>query len=81
MTAPRLPVLGSYAAPAFTDGDRVVCAIRQEAPLVGRHEAPTRWPIGKQGGCRFLIPYADLADLPQSRLFARNHHTPGFRRN
>jgi hypothetical protein len=62
MKAPRVPLLGSYATPAFTYGDRVVCAIRGTVPIVGVREAPIPWPIGKQGNQRFLILYADLAE-------------------
>jgi hypothetical protein len=62
MKAPCPSSLGSYTTPGFTYGDRVVCAIRGEVPIVGVREAPIPRPLGKQGNHRFLILYADLAE-------------------
>jgi hypothetical protein len=55
----RLP--GSYRAPRFRYGGTVRCAVRGEVEVVGLHEAPIPWPVGKRGRARSLVVFKDLA--------------------
>jgi hypothetical protein len=55
----RLP--GSYRAPRFRYGRTVWCAVRGEVEVVGLHEAPIPWPVGKRGRARSLVVFKGLA--------------------
>ena len=58
----RLP--GSYRAPRFRYGRTVWCAVRGEVEVVGLHEAPIPWPVGKRGRARSLVVFKGLAREP-----------------
>lgn len=52
---------GPYRTPTFKYGAKVMDEIRGEVEIVGLHDGPIAWPIGKVGRSRALILYGDLA--------------------
>ncbi len=59
--ADRFRLLGTYRTPRFRYGRTVRCEVRGEVQVVGLHDAPIPWPVGKQGGARSLVVFKDLA--------------------
>jgi hypothetical protein len=59
--ADRFRRLGTYPTPRFRYGRTVRCEVRGEVEVVGLHEAPIPWPVGKKGRARSLVVYKDLA--------------------
>jgi hypothetical protein len=57
----RFRLLGSYRTPRIRYGRTVRCAVRGEVEVVGLHEAPVPWPIGKRGRAKSLVVFKDLA--------------------
>ena len=57
----RFRLLGTYRTPRFRYGRTVGCAVRGEVEVVGLHEAPIPWPVGKRGRARSLVVFKDLA--------------------
>jgi hypothetical protein len=55
----RLP--GRYQTPRFRYGRTVWCAVRGEVEVVGLHEAPILWPVGKRTRAKSLIVFKGLA--------------------
>ncbi|HWB14725.1 MAG TPA: hypothetical protein VG826_36215 [Pirellulales bacterium] len=51
---------GPYRTPKFKYGARVMDEIRGEVEIVGLHDGPIPWPVGKRGHVRALILYGDL---------------------
>jgi hypothetical protein len=59
--ADRFRLLGAYRTPRFRYGRKVRCAVRGEVEVVGLHEAPIPWPVGKRGRAKALVVFKDLA--------------------
>jgi hypothetical protein len=59
--AGRFRLLGSYRTPRFRYGCTVRCEVRGEVEVVGLHEAPIPWPVGKRGRAKSLVVFKDLA--------------------
>jgi hypothetical protein len=59
--ADRYRLLGRYQTPRFRYGRSVWCEVRGEVEVVGLHEAPVPWPVGKRGRARSLVVFKDLA--------------------
>jgi hypothetical protein len=57
----RFRLLGTYKTPRFRYGKTVWCEVRGEVEVVGLHEAPIPWPVGKKGRTKSLIVFKDLA--------------------
>jgi hypothetical protein len=55
----RLP--GRYKTPRVRYGQTVRCLLRGEVEVVGLHDAPIPWPVGKRGRHQALIVFKDLA--------------------
>jgi hypothetical protein len=54
-------LLGRYRAPRFRYGRVVRCEVRGGVEVVGLHEAPIPWPVGKKGRAKSLVVFKDLA--------------------
>jgi hypothetical protein len=52
---------GPYRTPRFKYGAKVMDEIRGQVVIVGVHDGPIPWPIGKRGRSRALILYGELA--------------------
>ncbi|HWB12682.1 MAG TPA: hypothetical protein VG826_25880 [Pirellulales bacterium] len=52
---------GPYRTPKFKYGARVMDEIRGEVEIVGLHDGPIPWPVGKCGHIRAIVLYGDLA--------------------
>jgi hypothetical protein len=59
--ADRFRLLGTYRTPRFRYGRTVRCEVRGEVEIVGLHEAPIPWPVGKKGRAKALVVFKDLA--------------------
>ncbi len=59
--ADRTRLLGTYRTPRFRYGRTVWCEVRGEVEVVGLHEAPIPWPVGKKGRAKSLVVFKDLA--------------------
>jgi hypothetical protein len=59
--ADRFRLLGNYRTPRFRYGKAVWCAVRGEVEVVGLHDAPIPWPVGKRGRAKSLVVFKDLA--------------------
>jgi hypothetical protein len=59
--ADRFRLLGAYKTPRFRYGRVVRCAVRGEVEVVGLHEAPIPWPVGKRGRAKSLVVFKGLA--------------------
>ena len=59
--ADRYRLLGRYRTPRFRYGKTVWCEVRGEVEVVGLHEAPIPWPVGKKGRARSLVVFKGLA--------------------
>ena len=59
--ADRFRLLGTYRTPRFRYGRTVRCEVRGEVEIVGLHEAPIPWPVGKKGRAKSLVVFKDLA--------------------
>jgi hypothetical protein len=59
--ADRFRLLGAYQTPRFRFGRTVRCEVRGEVEVVGLHEAPIPWPVGKKGRAKSLVVFKDLA--------------------
>jgi hypothetical protein len=57
----RFRLLGTYKTPSFRYGRVVRCEVRGEVEVVGLHDAPIPWPVGKKGRAKSLIVFKDLA--------------------
>jgi hypothetical protein len=57
----RFRLLGTYRTPRFRYGRTVGCAVRGEVEVVGLHEAPIPWPVGKRGRAKALVVFRGLA--------------------
>jgi hypothetical protein len=57
----RFRLLGTYRTPRFRYGRTVRCEVRGEVEVVGLHEAPIPWPVGKKGRAKSLVVFKDLA--------------------
>jgi hypothetical protein len=69
----RLP--GRYRTPRARVGRFVRCLIRGEVEVVGIHDAPISWPLGKTSRRSAIIVYADLArTIPRESAQAVAHH-------
>ena len=57
-------LFGPYRTPRFRYGQVVTCELRGQVELVGLHEAPISWPIGRpvsgRGGAAALVLYGAL---------------------
>jgi hypothetical protein len=59
--AGRFRLLGHYRTPRVRYGQTVRCLIRGEVEVVGLHDAPIPWPVGKRGRHQALVVFKDLA--------------------
>jgi hypothetical protein len=59
--ADRCRLLGTYQTPRFRYGKTVWCEVRGEVEVVGLHDAPIPWPVGKNGRAKSLVVFTDLA--------------------
>jgi hypothetical protein len=59
--ADRFRLLGNYRTPRFRYGKTVCCEVRGEVEVVGLHDAPIPWPVGKRGRAKALVVFKDLA--------------------
>jgi hypothetical protein len=58
----RLKLLGTYQTPLVQYGENVFCEARGELVVVGLHEAPIPWPMGR-GGSRGQVSLVLFGDL------------------
>jgi hypothetical protein len=56
----RFRLLGRYKTPRVRFGKVVRCEVRGEVEVVGSHEAPIPWPVGKKGRARSLVVFKEL---------------------
>jgi hypothetical protein len=59
--AGRFCLLGHYQTPRCRYGQAARCVLRGEVEVVGLHDAPIPWPVGKRGRHQALIAFKDLA--------------------
>ncbi len=68
-------MLGRYKPPRYRYGQTVRCEVRGELVIVGTHEAPIPWPVGKRGQVRAIVVYGDLARaVRRESVAAVAHH-------
>ena len=78
--AGRFRLLGAYKTPRFRYGRVVRCAVRGEVEVVGLHEAPVPWPVGKRGRARSLVVYKSLANAVRRESIQAVAHQWGAHR-
>ena len=59
--AGRFRLLGRYRIPRVRYGQTVRCLLRGAVEVVGLHDGPIPWPVGKRGRHQANIVFKDLA--------------------